>query len=108
MQSEMNTPGLYFLPIRRWLERASWTGMLSTGRILDESTDNVHIVIGRCGPVHAGRWPGRYEVRPQEGHGRRWLGVLVLMIVLVLGLLATRHLLQVQLDLAGQLIHLRG
>ena len=42
--------------------------------------------------------------------GRRWLGVLVLMMVmmLVLGLSAARHLLQVLLDLAGQLIHLRG
>jgi hypothetical protein len=38
-----------------------------------------------------------------EGHGHRWLGMLVLMMVmmLVLGLWATRHLLQVLLDLAG-------
>jgi hypothetical protein len=84
--------------------------MLSTGRILDESTGNVHMIIGCYGPVHAGRRPGRYEVRPQESHGHRWLGVLLLMMVMMLvpGLLAARHLLQVLLDLAGQLIHLRG
>jgi hypothetical protein len=41
-----------------------------------------------------------------EGHGHRWLGILVLMMVvmLVLGLSAMRHLLQVLLDLAGQRI----
>lgn len=78
--------------------------MQGRGRILDEFTDNV--AIGCHRHAHAARPAGtESDVKRSRSPLR---AVLMMAIMLVLGLLAARHPLQVLLDLAGQLIHLRG